>query len=46
MEHRSSSHAYTVKMKKRSMAATVIVVLLSVVLIAGILVFSPIGDYR
>ena len=45
MEHRSSSRAYTVKMKKRSMAATVIVVLLSVVLIAGILVFSPIGDY-
>ena len=45
MEHRSNSHPYTVRMKKKSMTATVIVVLLSIVLIAGIIAFSPIGDY-
>ena len=45
MDHYSNSRPYTVRMKKRSMAATILVVLLSIVLIAGIIVFSPIGDY-
>ena len=45
MEHRTNSHAYTVRMKKKNMAATVVVVLLSIILLAGIIVLSPIGDY-
>ena len=45
MEHRQGSKAYTVRMKKRSMVATIVVILLSIVLIAGIVTLSPLGDY-
>ena len=45
MDHYSNARPYTVRMKKRSMTATILVVLLSIVLIAGIIAFSPIGDY-
>ena len=45
MDHYSNARPYTVRMKKRRMTATTLVVLLSIVLIAGIIAFSPIGDY-
>ncbi len=47
MEHRNGTHArpYTVRMKKRNMAVTAVVVLLSIVLIAGIVTLSPLGDW-
>ncbi len=47
MEHRTGTHVHThtVRMKKRSFAVTAAVVLLSIVLIAGIITLSPLGDY-
>ena len=45
MEHRTGARTYTVRMKKRNLAVTSVVVLLSITLLAGIVTLSPLGDY-
>lgn len=44
MEYRTNTHARG-RSKKRNTAATAIVILISVILIAGIVVLSPLGDW-